>query len=73
MSKALVLRSKLGDDNIDMIEYHIQLDLMKVEACVNKSVLLLSLSECIVLTIGCFNHVVDPSMFAWYWMKIFAK
>jgi hypothetical protein len=73
MSKALALRSKLADDNMDMIEYHIQLDLMKVQACVNKSVLLLSLRECIMHTTNCWQQPVDASMFVWCWFKIFSK
>jgi hypothetical protein len=73
MSKALTLRSKLAEDNIDIIEYHIKMDLLKIRACANKSMLLLSLSECIMHTTNCWQHPVDASMFVWAWFQIFSK
>ena len=67
------MRSKLGDDIVDMIEYHIQMDLIKARAHANQSMLLVSLRECITATTGCFNHPVDASMFVWSWVAIFGK
>ena len=74
MSKALALRSELGEKGIiDIIEWHLRMCLLKDRAGANQSLLLSALQECIRATPSCVNHPVDGSTFAWDWWAICGK
>ena len=73
MSKALTLRSVVGEDVTGIIEFHLRMDKLKERARTQHSLALVLLQECIQDTPRCVNHPVDRSSFAWSWRAICCK
>ena len=73
MSKALALRSVVGEDVTGIIEFHLRMDKLKERARTQHSLALVLLQECIQDTPRCVNHPVDRSSFAWSWRAICCK